>query len=779
MSYSRLLVAALVVTTVATPSSAQISANQVRQSIDRGINYLKRTQSPQTGRWQDAVGTPAGGVTALCTLALLNSGLTVDDPSVKAGMRAIRESTSEKTYTVALETMALCIAEPQRDRPQIDQRIRMIQRSQISTNMPYKGAWGYDVNGKNTVGDPSNTQFALLALYEAERAGLPVEDTIWKRSLGYWARRQRPNGGGWNYRPDDAVSGSMTCAGIASTIIARGQVTLGDARVRNNEVLCCQPQEDLDGPKRGLEWLGRNFSVSSNPTARNSRNQDFRQIYLYYYLYALERVGRLTANRFIGQHDWYREGAELLVNSQDRATGAWKGSGIEENQQIATSLALLFLSKGRRPVLIAKLDTNSANDDWNRHRSDLAHLTRYVESRWKRDLTWQVIDGNAASVEDLLQTPVLYISGRDGLRLSQTQKDTLKAYVENGGFIFAESCCDDRGFDRDFKQLMAELFPENALRLLPPDHPIWYAEQKVPAKYLRQLMGVEACCRTSVVYCPGKLSCYWELASNRQSTEYPDELVQEIKATLAIGANVLTYATNRELKDKLDAPQLVTGGQIDLERERGTLYVAKLRHNGGSDDAPAALKNLLELAEQNLQLRVGQNRQLLSATAEDLFDYPVLFVHGRRNFRLNESERKALAQYVRRGGFIMADSICASEAFTESFRREIKTIFPEQTLERLPPTHPVFSTDYQGYDLRQVSVQNPRGRAQDGSFKSRTQQQAPTLEGLEVDGRLVVVFSPLDLSCALENQASIECHGYAREDAAKLGINILLYAMGR
>ena len=53
----------------------------------------------------------------------------------------------------------------------------------------------------------------------------------------------------------------------------------------------------------------------------------------------------------------------------------------------------------------------------------------------------------------------------------------------------------------------------------------------------------------------------------------------------------------------------------------------------------------------------------------------------------------------------------------------------------------------------------------------------PELEGIEIDGRLVVVFSPLDLSCALENQGSVECKGYMRADAAKIGINAILYAM--
>ena len=42
-------------------------------------------------------------------------------------------------------------------------------------------------------------------------------------------------------------------------------------------------------------------------------------------------------------------------------------------------------------------------------------------------LVASVIDGKAASVEDLLQTPVLYLSGRDGLTLSEPQKEVLKA----------------------------------------------------------------------------------------------------------------------------------------------------------------------------------------------------------------------------------------------------------------------------------------------------------------------------------------------------------------
>jgi hypothetical protein len=378
-----------------------------------------------------------------------------------------------------------------------------------------------------------------------------------------------------------------------------------------------------------------------------------------------------------------------------------------------------------------------------------------------------------------MQTPVLYLSGRDGLNLRNDQKQLLKQYVEQGGFIFAEACCEGGGFDRDFRQLMEELFPDSPLRLLPGDHPIWYAEEKVPAEFMRELYGIDSCCRTGVVYCPGELSCYWELAAPRRIGSLPPRIRAEVQATLAIGANVLTYATNRELKEKLDAPQLVTTPSERQQSARGTLYVAKLQHAGGSDDAPAALSNLLNIAGRQLQLRVSDEKHLMSLTAENLPDFPISFMHGRRAFRLSGAERAALAEYLRRGGFLLADSICASEAFTEAFRREIQATLPDHPLQPIPPDHPLLTTEFQGYDLATVQLRNPGagGGASAEPLRTRIEKTSPVLEGVQIDGRLVVVFSPYDLSCALENQASIECKGYVREDAARICLNVLLYAM--
>ena len=53
----------------------------------------------------------------------------------------------------------------------------------------------------------------------------------------------------------------------------------------------------------------------------------------------------------------------------------------------------------------------------------------------------------------------------------------------------------------------------------------------------------------------------------------------------------------------------------------------------------------------------------------------------------------------------------------------------------------------------------------------------PELEGIKFGGRYRVIFSPFDLSCALEKRDAQECRGYPREDAARIGLNVLLYSL--
>ena len=139
--------------------------------------------------------------------------------------------------------------------------------------------------------------------------------------------------------------------------------------------------------------------------------------------------------------------------------------------------------------------------------------------------------------------------------------------------------------------------------------------------------------------------------------------------------------------------------------------MAKLRHPGGCNAAPRALVNLMDAAGRELKIRTHVREELLDITDPALFDYHLVFMHGRTAFRLTDGERRRLKQYIERGGMLMADSICASRAFTESFRREMAAIFPDRKLERIPADDPLLSTTYGGFDLRTVSRRDPEAAA--------------------------------------------------------------------
>ena len=778
--FRRLLCLILILSCPAT-ATAQLSAQSVQETIDDAIAAIWKNQNPIRGTWPD-FGHYEGGATALCVLALLNAGVPVEDPRIDLALRQLADINSKFVYVVSLQTMVFSVAAPERHRILISRNVKWLEQTQFDDG-EHTGGWNYG-NGQSQRPDNSNSQFAILALNEAQQAGVRVDRRVWIRASEYWRKRQMRSGG-WRYGPARDASGSMTCAGIASLLICERNLTEGDAYVNDDEVVCCGVHRDDDAIKRGMAWMARNFSVSSNPNKAAAAGRSW----LFYYLYALERVGRLSGRRLIGDHDWYREGCEFLNESQT-LRGEWIGTAqatmsigvdgkrkVDQRNHITTALSLLFLAKGRRPVLMSKL-THLPEDDWNRHRQDISNLTRHVGAKWQREMTWQFIDHQAADVADLLTSPVIWLSGREGLKMSKKQKESLREYVEQGGFLFAEACCGGKKFDREFRALMKELFPDNELQPIPPSHPVWYAEERVDPKYLKPLYGINSCCRTSVVYCPENLGCLWEL-SRGKGLLYPGKVQQKMEAALAIGTNVLAYATNRELRDKLDAIQPASTPDARSEKKkpilRGSLSVAKLNHGGGADEAPAALTNLLRTVSTQLRQRVNPSKLMLSATDESLLDYPVLFAHGRRSFQWTTEERKAVTQYVDTGGVVFADAICASKEFARSFRNEMKQIFPDAEWKQVPPSHPLFTSEYKGFDVSKLRIRRKQAGA-DGK-RNKAEWGVPVLEGIEVDDRFVVLFSPLDISCALESAASTECEGYVSEDAAKLGINVLLYAL--
>ena len=120
-------------------------------------------------------------------------------------------------------------------------------------------------------------------------------------------------------------------------------------------------------------------------------------------------------------------------SSTSRTGSPASGKARDRGRQVvATSFALLFLAKGRAPVLVNKL-RHGPRGDWNNDPDDVRNLVAVVSRDWKNLLTWQVVDPAIASVADLLQAPIVFFNGHKVPELNAQAKQNLRDYVEQGG----------------------------------------------------------------------------------------------------------------------------------------------------------------------------------------------------------------------------------------------------------------------------------------------------------------------------------------------------------
>lgn len=575
----------------------------------------------------------------------------------------------------------------------------------------------------------------------------------------------------------------MTSAGVATMAILESFIRDDQDALPDGTPVCCgepQPNQPLE---RGINWFRNNFSAREHP------NYQHRGYFLYY-IYGLERAGRLSGRRYFGDHDWYREGADYLSLMQDNVIGTWKGAAGEgeQNSVVGTSFALLFLSKGMTPVVINKLKYGVPDDPasqiqvpWNRHPRDVRNLMDYISGldEWPKLLSWQEVHISAAlrrgGVQELLQAPILFLNGSDPPRFTPEEIALLREYVTQGGFIFAESACRREDFEKGFREVVEQMFPESEYRLrrLTADHPIYRSEYLLDAE-TAELWGVDVGCRTSIVYSPNDYSCLWDKWMVAPPKNRPPQMTQRINKALSVGTNIVAYVTGRDPPSKIERQDLPVAQQLKDEVERGQIQIAKIKHEGNWDVAPEAVGNLLAALNAVGGMSASSEKFSRTLTDPDLQNFPIIYMHGRNGFTLTKTEMERLRQHLERGGVLFADACCAAPQFDAAFRKMMAEVDPEHPLKRVPADHEIFTSKV-GHELKTVKRRETSDGTAGQPLQTRIIEGEPFLEGIEVDGRYRVIYSKFDLSCALQRQANLGCPGYIDEDAVKLAVNVVSY----
>ena len=299
---------------------ANVTREEVERAIREGVRFLKAQQRAD-GSWSDVENEAKTGTTSLITLALLTAGEKAESPVIRKALDYLRgygPKDLNSTYAIALQTMVFAAADPRTtssDRHQ--RRLAGTRPDQAGDPVNWAGSWTYSDSKRARPGDNSNTQYALLGLNAASEAGVPVKPEVWALSRRYWERSQKPNGG-WAYTPDSAEPD-------------RQHDLRGGLQPGHHGPERFQGQESIQGDV--IHNCGRAESIPSfRPastgwpnTSRSSQNFGNGQQWKFYYLYGLERAGRLTGLRFFGRHDWYRMGAGRARSRSGPASGLLDG----------------------------------------------------------------------------------------------------------------------------------------------------------------------------------------------------------------------------------------------------------------------------------------------------------------------------------------------------------------------------------------------------------------------------------------------------------------------
>lgn len=717
-----------------------VTDRNVESAINRGVEWLLSKRNAD-GNWDSIGQAPAtatelsywAGDTALATLALLYAGRDPREDDMARALDWLAAQPITSTYVNGLRAQALSLVSGNKYKKRLEGDLDWLLNAVNVTGTESPGSFGY-VTAKATGGsfDNSNSQFGVLGVWMATEAGENSErlNRFWKLVEQHWLRQQNTDGG-WSYKKGasyEASTGSMTAAGLTSLY-----VILDKVYGRSGHKKAIQVVEAIN---HGLDWYKKNFSTE-NP---NGSAQ-----WQYYYLYGVERTGRASGRKYFRDRDWFREGAHWLLEKQNQ-DGSW-------NDLHDTCFALLFLCHGRAAILMNKLEHGEA---WDTYLRDASNLARFSSKNLERLLNWQIVSLDG-TMEDLLEAPILYISGKDTLAFSDDEQVKLREYAERGGMIVAAAQGGEGDAFRDRAAKLAEsLFPGINVTKVDARHPllsgdVQYTIDAVPAMY-----EVQDGFRTLMFIIADDVAASWNLMRTS-----PAGL-----RDFHLGVNLYLYATDKTaISSRLKTP-IIT---LEPTQNARTAIVGRATYLGNWNVEPHGWDRFRRYMNNRALTRVEVTDGVVLSDVKALRRQQIIYISGSDAFRFTPAEIEGLRAFLTGGGTLLADAALGKSDFTEAFERQITELLKTEP-QRLPQNSPILTgkglpgaTDLGITEYRRAARALGRGR------------EYPPLKAYMLGGRPAVIYSPLDISVGLLGTEVFDCRGYDADGALAVLRNMVLF----
>jgi hypothetical protein len=708
---------------VATSSSLAATPEQIEAAIKRGVDYLWSRQNA-AGHWErpDAVpgiskgtvGAQYPGYSALCVYALLAAGEKPNDPRMVKALEFLRTAPAVGYYGIGVRAnvwLNLPQTEPNKQAMARDAKLLL---NGVIRQGRAKGLYDYYTMGaRDDRIDFSCSQYGVLGAWAAAQRGEPFPTDYWQSMEKAWREGQREDGG-WPYETPKSTM-ALTAAGVSSLFITQ-------------EFL--HANEGLEGTRGNINdpWIdkGMAYLIKGYPDFIKTKNL--------YGMYGIERAGVASGYKYFGNIDWFQAGADSILRFEKE--GSWGTAWFADELTSETCFALLFLSRGRAPVMMNKLaynitapDGKSREANWNQRPRDVAYTTRFVSDALERPLNWQIINLNVATIADLHDAGILYIAGNQPLHFTEPELARLKQYLDEGGLIVGNADIGKAEFSAAFREMASKWYPAYEFKRVDPKDPspLFNGEQ-FKASLWKKMPRIDVLsngARPLMILIPS--DDFSRAMQRRDATK---------REVFEFFANLFLFTSGNKPRYKGQTHVVRPDPQITAHV---TTTIARLKYAGNWNPEPGGWSRLGAVMHNRDQMDLDP--KVVELGVDSLEGITIAHLTGTNEFRFDDKQKKALGDFVRGGGLLIVDACGGAGEFDVAASRELADIFPDQATQLLPlkPDSPVLAIgDLPPIKFREFAL--TRLGAAAASWR---------LRGIQINGKLGVVYSPDDLSVGL------------------------------
>jgi hypothetical protein len=307
---------------------------EVQKLVNSALGFLEKNTDERLGG------------KCLVALAFVKSDRP-DHPRVREALAECRKVMAANppdamldVYSNGLAVILMCELAPQKHTREIQWFLNRMKARQKD-----HGGWGYH---DYPTGDTSQTQYAALSYWEAQRHGFDIQGASVEQLADWLIRTQGPDGC-WGYQGqlstselpvEQADTGcSMLAAGLGSLYICANLFGASQSSTIEEEAEdrlppALRPVVGADVKRRPLQFRPQKISNAQIMETVNQAHDWMEKNYAidiglrrYYYLYALERYKSFQEaleGAVEEEPKWYNDGYQFLAKDQ-KSDGSWSG----------------------------------------------------------------------------------------------------------------------------------------------------------------------------------------------------------------------------------------------------------------------------------------------------------------------------------------------------------------------------------------------------------------------------------------------------------------------